>query len=145
MFRTILVPTDFSSCSRKAYDAAAELAVRFDGKIILMTVVDQRILDSAGRLGLGTKRTVEAAALKETKRQFTRFVKALRDRGRIREEAIVFGAPDAEIAKKAREIRADLIVMGSHGKTGPIDYVLFGSTAEKIVRMTPCPVLTVPL
>lgn len=145
MFRTILVPTDFSPCSRKAYDTAAELAVRFDGKIVLMTVVDQRILDSARRLGLGPKRTVEAAALKETKRLFTHFVKAVRGRGRIREEAIVFGAPDAEIAKKAREIRADLIVMGSRGKTGPIDYVLFGSTAEKIVRMAPCPVLTVPL
>jgi nucleotide-binding universal stress UspA family protein len=145
VFRTILVPTDFSPCSRQAYGTAAELAVRFDGKIVLMTVVDQRILDAARRLGLGPKRTVEAAALKETKRLFTQFAKAIRGRERIREEAIVFGAPDAEIAKKAREISADLIVMGSHGKTGPIDYVLFGSTAEKIVRMAPCPVLTVPL
>jgi nucleotide-binding universal stress UspA family protein len=50
--------------------------------------------------------------------------------------------PFVEIIKTARERKTDLIVIGTHGRTG-IDHMLFGSTAEKVVRKAPCPVLTV--
>jgi nucleotide-binding universal stress UspA family protein len=52
------------------------------------------------------------------------------------------GIPYREIIGKAREVEADLIVIGTHGRTG-VEKVIFGSTAEKVVRMAPCPVLTV--
>jgi nucleotide-binding universal stress UspA family protein len=52
------------------------------------------------------------------------------------------GIPYREIIGKAREVAADLIVIGTHGRTG-VEHVIFGSTAEKVVRMAPCPVLTV--
>jgi len=58
------------------------------------------------------------------------------------EKMVVRGVPFVEIIKTAREKNADLIVIGTHGRTG-IDHMLFGSTAEKVVRKAPCPVLTV--
>jgi nucleotide-binding universal stress UspA family protein len=58
------------------------------------------------------------------------------------ETMVVRGVPFAEIIKTAKNKNADLIVIGTHGRTG-IDHMLFGSTAEKVVRKAPCPVLTV--
>jgi nucleotide-binding universal stress UspA family protein len=58
------------------------------------------------------------------------------------EKLVVRGVPFVEIIKTAKEKDTDLIVIGTHGRTG-IDHMLFGSTAEKVVRKAPCPVLTV--
>jgi nucleotide-binding universal stress UspA family protein len=55
---------------------------------------------------------------------------------------ILPGIPFDEIIKKARELSADLIIMGTQGRSG-LDHVLFGSTAEKVVRKSPVPVMTV--
>ena len=55
---------------------------------------------------------------------------------------IVPGIAYDEIIKKAQEVKADLIVLGTHGRTG-LDHVLFGSTAEKVVRKSPIPVMTI--
>ena len=66
--------------------------------------------------------------------------------GRFKNFKIVFkeGEPFIEIIQRAKKDSIDLIVMGTHGRTG-LDHVLFGSTAEKVVRKSPCPVLTVRL
>jgi nucleotide-binding universal stress UspA family protein len=58
------------------------------------------------------------------------------------EKMVVRGVPFVEIIRIAKERSADLIVIGTHGRTG-IDHMLFGSTAEKVVRKSSCPVLTV--
>jgi nucleotide-binding universal stress UspA family protein len=58
------------------------------------------------------------------------------------ESFIVPGIPYDEIIKKAEEVSADLIVMGTHGRSG-LDHVLFGSTAEKVVRKSTVPVMTI--
>lgn len=55
------------------------------------------------------------------------------------------GEPDAIIARVAAECRADLVVLGTHGRTGLLNRILIGSVAEKVVRTAPCPVLTVPV
>jgi nucleotide-binding universal stress UspA family protein len=64
--------------------------------------------------------------------------------GRVKdvEKIVERGVPFVEIIRTAKEKKADLIVIGTHGRTG-IDHMLFGSTAEKVVRKAPCPVLTV--
>ncbi len=58
--------------------------------------------------------------------------------------AIVTGIPYEEIIRKAEEIGASLIVVGTHGRTG-LDHLIFGSTAERVVRSAACPVLTIRL
>ncbi|HET7318751.1 MAG TPA: universal stress protein, partial [Nitrospirota bacterium] len=58
------------------------------------------------------------------------------------EKMVVRGVPFVEIIKTAKDKNADMIVIGTHGRTG-IDHMLFGSTAEKVVRKAPCPVLAV--
>jgi nucleotide-binding universal stress UspA family protein len=58
------------------------------------------------------------------------------------EKAVVRGVPFVEIIRTAKDKNADMIVIGTHGRTG-IDHMLFGSTAEKVVRKSSCPVLTV--
>jgi nucleotide-binding universal stress UspA family protein len=58
------------------------------------------------------------------------------------EKAVVRGVPFVEIIRTAKDKNADMIVIGTHGRTG-IDHMLFGSTAEKVVRKSYCPVLTV--
>jgi nucleotide-binding universal stress UspA family protein len=63
------------------------------------------------------------------------------------ETLVSVGFPFQEIAVKARDLAVDLVTMGGHGRGGqdPLDKVFFGSTAEKVVRLLPCPVLCVPL
>ena len=60
---------------------------------------------------------------------------------------VAVGIPFQEISVIARELAVDLVVMGGYGRRGrgPIDEVFFGSTAEKVVRLLPCPVMCVPL
>ena len=60
------------------------------------------------------------------------------------ESMVVSGTPFLEIIRTAKEKEVDLIVVGTHGRTG-LDHILFGSTAEKVVRQAPCPVLSVRL
>ena len=66
------------------------------------------------------------------------------DRFRNFRVAFKEGEPFIEIIRKAKKEHADIIVMGTHGRTG-LDHVFFGSTAEKVVRKSPCPVLTIRL
>lgn len=61
---------------------------------------------------------------------------------KVLEKIVLNGVPFVDIIKTAREKNVDLIIIGTHGRTG-IDHLVFGSTAEKVVRKAPCPVLTV--
>jgi nucleotide-binding universal stress UspA family protein len=69
---------------------------------------------------------------------------AAEETGRVKdvEKLVERGVPFVEIIRTSRERNADMIIIGTHGRTG-IDHMLFGSTAEKVVRKAPCPVLTV--
>ncbi len=72
----------------------------------------------------------------------TKWVAEVSSKHKAVDRLIVRGVPFVEIIKTAKDLNADLIVIGTHGRTG-IDHMLFGSTAEKVVRKAACPVLTV--
>jgi nucleotide-binding universal stress UspA family protein len=145
-FQAILVATDFSECAGAAFKVAKNLAKRFGGKLVLLHVIQQSVL---ARVAEHLK--VEPDSLlpkfrEEAQRQLDAFIKK-HDHGSLEVNSMVtVGIPFQEIAVIARDLAADLIVMGGYGRSGrgPIEEVFFGSTAEKVVRLLPCPVLCVP-
>ena len=147
LFRKILVPIDFSPCSEEAFRV---LAKTFQAELLLLHVVDTSALATFNQLGLlavpsdaqGQKRRLRHHARLNVRR----LLEVEAAKGVTAKRIIVEGGPFVEIAKTARIEKVDLVVMGSYGgRSGNVDKIFFGSTAEKVVRTAGCPVLTVPL
>lgn len=140
--KKILFPTDFSEGSANALPYAVDLAKNYGAKLYMLHV----IYDIATASGLHVPhvsvdemyKELLASAKKELERFGADILKDLKDI----EYTIIRGIPYEEILKFAKENNIDLIVIGTHGRKG-LDRVLFGSTAERVVRNSSCPVLTV--
>jgi nucleotide-binding universal stress UspA family protein len=137
--RRILVPVDFSAPSRQAFQAAIQLAQRFGSRLAVAHVTranrpDSHIAAEQAGITFDTQRAGRA--------KLTEFIQ--REKlGNLQPARIVAdGVPFDEIAKAARAWEADLLVIATHGYTG-LKHVLLGSTAERVVRHAPCPVLVV--
>jgi nucleotide-binding universal stress UspA family protein len=145
--QAILVATDFSECSSAAFLVAKKLARRFGAKIILLHVINQRVVE---RLAEHLREAPEALLpqfRERAQQQLGELLKGLKPEKLEVESMVVVGLPFQEIAVVARDLAVDMVVMGGYGRSGrgPIEKVFFGSTAEKVVRLLPCPVLCVPL
>jgi nucleotide-binding universal stress UspA family protein len=142
----ILVATDFSDDSNYALSYAVEMAQRFSAEIIVLHV-DQplapvMVSELNPGLDLGAMNRIaeeqRLLALREVDKTVDRLrEKQLKVRGLLR-----VGAPFLEIVTTAQSENVDLIVIGTHGRSG-LAHVLLGSVAERVVRKTHCPVLTV--
>lgn len=142
--KKILFPTDFSEGSANALPYAADMAKHYGAKLYLLHVI-QDIAKATGwyvpHVSLDELyRDIEKNAAKEMDRYGVEELRGFKDIERI----VVKGTSYDEILKFARENKADIIVIGTHGRKG-LDRVIFGSTAEKVVRDAPCPVLSVRL
>lgn len=142
MFQRILLPSDFSDCSAEAARAARRLAGMFGARLTVL-----HVLDEPAALDPMFRGEVPLELLRGRMEQYARegmeaFVAAQFGGVENVETRIASGVPYREILREARETGADLIVIGTHGRTG-VEHVIFGSTAEKVVRMAPCPVLTI--
>ena len=142
--RTILLPTDFSGCANYALPYAAAIARATDATIICVHVVEP-IVPAVGYTGLAEplpiadiSEQLEDSAERELPKvgEYDEFA------GLNVEEVMVHGDAAAEIVRVAEERQVDLIVISSHGRTG-LGRILFGSTAEAVVRHASCPVLVV--
>lgn len=140
-FRKILCPIDYSDCSAKALRYAAGLALRDSAKLYLMHVIDKRIYDYGGPI-YEVQPSPDEETIVHLKEKLTESVpKELS--GDIDVETIVkVGIPAQEIVNVANNKDVDIIVMGTHGRTG-IAHVVMGSVAENVARKAICPVLTV--
>jgi nucleotide-binding universal stress UspA family protein len=140
--KTILFPTDFSQGARAAMDHAISLSKDYDAKLILLYVIqDISIAEWYIPSSLSAADLVEdmqKSAWNEMDKWGAEVAKTVKNM----EKMVVRGVPFVEIIKTAKDRQADMIVIGTHGRTG-IDHMLFGSTAEKVVRKAGCPVLTV--
>lgn len=137
--RKILVPTDFSPHSDQAMGYAVMMAKAFKARILLVHVVDSFTYSVTDTL----KVTDHIVILKTVARSLLENArKMIQKRGLSVEANLLTGVPYREILKKARQAGADMIVMGTHGRTG-VEYFLLGSVAEKVVRLSSCPVVTV--
>ena len=142
--RRILVPTDFSGCANYALAYAAAIARAANAMVICVNVVEP-IVPAVGYTGM-----VEAMPIAEmseqmedsAERELPGVMNCEELRGLKVEEVIGHGDAAAEIVRVAEEREVDLIVISSHGRTG-LGRILFGSTAEAVVRHARCPVLVV--
>lgn len=136
----ILVPTDFSPHAEAAYRYALELALGFQATVHVMTVVEDPI---ASGMWSSELYTAEIAGLqmnlaRDAEQRLKASVPAA---GASVTTEVRTGNTARQILEVAKEQHADLIVMGTHGRTG-IAHVVMGSVAERVVRLAPCPVLT---
>ncbi len=140
--KTILFPTDFSQGARAAMDHAVSLARDYKANLILLYVIqDISIAEWYIPSSLSMTDLVEDMQ-KSAWKEMDRWAGEVPAGVAHTEKMVVRGVPFVEILRTAKEKNADLIVIGTHGRTG-IDHMLFGSTAEKVVRKSVCPVLTV--
>ena len=136
----ILVPTDFSADAETAFGCALELSRNFGASVHLLHVVENPLAAGAWSSEMYT---AEIAGLQ------INLIRGARERlrGAVPPGAtnvvvdVRSGQPAREIVGAARELGVDVIVMGTHGRTG-LSHALMGSVAERVVRLAPCPVLT---
>lgn len=137
--RHVLVPTEFGPCSVRALALAEAVAWRLRGRVTLLHVRELQAVAYPGAPFMPTfdfsaetdslERALEAAV--------AALPKELEPRWMLRH-----GSVSEQVLAAARELGADLIVMGTHGRTG-LARAIVGSTAEKVVRTSPIPVMTV--
>lgn len=140
MYDRILVPTDGSTEGERAVEYALELAATHDATIRAIYVVNAA---SYGGLPMETAWDGISDALREEGRAAVSRVEEMADeRGVEVETSVVEGSPSRVIVDEATPDNCDLVVMGTHGRGG-IDRLLLGSVAERVVRSSPVPVLTV--
>jgi nucleotide-binding universal stress UspA family protein len=137
--KKILVATDFSSGSDEALDHAIDLAKQTGASLDVVYVLEP----IAQELPLGLTPSDGAAQLATIDRELvTRAARAV-NAGLPCRTSMVEGSAATEIVQRARDLAADLIVIGTHGRRG-LAHALLGSVAERVVQRAPCPVLTVP-
>jgi len=139
----ILVPVDFSPCSLNALRVAIGMAAP-DGDLTLLHVIDQHFIDDTVAASLGTSDDIRERLRQQAESNFDSMLEGL-DIGELElEKMIVVGVPFIEILKIARDLDLPMIVMGVRGRSIPPEELLFGSTAERVLRGTRVPVLCVP-
>jgi universal stress protein A len=141
----ILVPMDFSACSVNALRVAVGMAAP-EGDLTLLHVIDEEFVERVVAAGMGSTEDLRNRLKEMAESNFNSVLEGL-DAGKVNiERMIVVGIPFVEILKIARDLDLPLIVMGIRGQsTTPAEELLFGSTAEKVLRGTRVPVLCVPL
>lgn len=143
-FSTILFATDFSEGSDNAFDYALSLARQYSARLVLIHVINEPV-DLRGfyvpHISFeNLEKEIEDGARKMMEQFCSKHLKGFENF----EQSVTSGVPAEEIVKKADACGAELIIMGTHGRKG-MDHLLFGSTAERVVRTASCPVMTVRL
>lgn len=142
--KKIICPVDFSEPSERALAQAVSLAKLNEAELTILTVVQPMPATIGGEGTLLSELRPLPDLMADTAQEY---LAKMRERycGDILERTdlqVAVGIPFVEIVRAAREAEADLIVMGSHGRTG-LEHLLIGSVAERVVRKAPCSVLVV--
>ena len=139
--KRILVPIDFSAHSKNALRYAIPFAKHFQAELVLVYVVEPAVYPADFSFGQVSLPDLEHELRERAKRELERLLEA-EIRGQVAARTIVrTGKAFLEIISTAKEENTDLIIIATHGHTG-VEHILFGSTAEKVVRKAPCPVLS---
>jgi len=143
----ILVPVDYSPCSRVALQFASELAARFQASLDIVHIWDRPSYVSDVVMtatepvsGKSLTRMIQENAQRDLE-EFLRGAPA--PDGSKLTGRLLSGDPASTLIHEIRQGKHDLVVVGTHGRTG-LSHLLLGSVAEKLVRLSPVPVMTVP-
>ena len=130
----ILIPMDFSADAEQALDSAIELAKQFQARLTLLHVIQLPVATEVDLSGYYAD--LESGARQELEA----YQKRIAATGLTVDIMLDSGAPFRQIVDVAKDRQVDLIVMGTHGRTG-MRHLLIGSVAERVVRLAPCPVM----
>lgn len=139
--KKILVPVDFSDYSKNALRYAIDFAKDVSAKLFLIYVVEPIIYPADFSMGQVALPSVDLELNSRAKEELENLARREIPEDMKYDVIIKTGKPFVEINETAGEIDADIIIIATHGHTG-VEQLLFGSTAEKVVRKAPCPVLT---
>ena len=140
LIKSIMVTIDFSDYSKRALKYAVDFAIQFNSKMFLIYVVEPIIYPADFSMGQIAIPSADLDLQSRANEELQNLAKTIGS-GLHVETIIKTGKPFIEIIDTAKEKDVDLIIMATHGHTG-VEHLLFGSTAEKVVRKAPCPVLT---
>ncbi|QUM83824.1 MULTISPECIES: universal stress protein [unclassified Moritella] len=137
----ILCPTDFSDIANKAISYAAEMALKYDATLHLVSVINEiHGFDSFQVLAI-TPNDIHEHMLKITQEKLDELTIDIKPSIPLH-TAVLEGHPATEITQAAVDFDCDMIVIASHGRTG-LEHILIGSVAESVTRHSHCPVLIV--
>jgi nucleotide-binding universal stress UspA family protein len=141
--KTVLVPTDFSDASESALRYGKAMAEKFGAALHVVHVMEDLLAHAwAAEVYVSSMPQLRDEIEKESRQRLEALLTSAERAAFRAETALLAGNPFLEIIRYAKAHDIDLIVMGTHGR-GPIAHMLLGSVAEKVVRKSPCPVLTV--
>lgn len=138
----ILVPIDFSDYSKMALDYAVEFAKKFNSQLFLIYVIEPIVYPSDFGLGQVPISSIDMEIQSRAEDEMQKLINEKVPKETKVSWIVRVGKPFIEIINEAKEKDCDLIIIATHGHTG-IEHILFGSTAEKVVRKSPIPVLVV--
>jgi len=141
-FDKILTAIDFSENSDHAFEYALTLATQFQAELTILHVINEPVDLRGFYVPHISFEQLEKEIEEGAQKMMEKFCQTKLADFTNYKTAIVSGIPYEEIIKKADEIASSLIVLGTHGRTG-LDHIIFGSTAERVVRSASCPVLTI--
>ena len=139
--KKVLVPIDFSDYSKSALKYAADFAQKFNAEMILIYVVEPVIYPPDFSLGQIAIPSINTEWDIKAKEELDKLADTEISNAITVKTIIKTGKPFIEVIETASEEDVDIIIIASHGHSG-MEHILFGSTAEKVVRKAPCPVLT---
>jgi nucleotide-binding universal stress UspA family protein len=142
--RTILHPTDFSRASAPAFKRAVQMAKDNRAQLLILHILAPAspMLMTDGYVPPKVYDDMEAAARAEAQKQLRRLVEKAKHAGARVKPILLEGIAHERIIQAARSRKADLVVIGTHGRTGFARFFL-GSVASRVLAISPCPVLTV--
>lgn len=142
-FRHVLHPTDFSRASGKAFTTALELARASRAALTVVHVLTPIVpVAGEGFVLPETYEQIEASARAAAQKQLDRLLAKAKAAGVRATGLLLTGTPHDQIVRAAKSRRADLVVIGTHGRTGLARFFV-GSVAARVTALAPCPVLTV--
>ena len=138
--KQILIPIDFSDYSDQALRWGISLAQKYGAQLLLLHVIPEVLEEVSARESAGEQLVIDLTA--EVEAQLHEIARQGLKEGVAVDVRVADGEPADAILRMARQEKVDLIVMGTHGRTG-LSHLLLGSTAEAVVRAAACPVFTV--